>query len=303
MTELNMNMKQEYNKYMFPEGTVSIQQAVHEGTKILQEQKIENASYDSFALLADINGMDKTFYYMHGQDALSDDEYERFQHSIMLRAGHTPLQHILGKAYFYGYEYKVNSDVLIPRPDTEVLVEQVLKQVDESSRVLDICTGSGCIILTIAKEAGISQGTGIDISEAALKVAEENRKSLSAEQVTLLQGDLFQALPDEDQYKNYDLIVSNPPYIRSDVIPTLSEEVREHDPMLALDGFEDGLYFYRKIIESAAHYLKAEGWLMFEIGYDQARAVSNLMKEHGYTQVTTVKDLAGLDRVVTGRIG
>ena len=202
-----------------------------------------------------------------------------------------------------GYPFYVNEHVLIPRQDTEVLVEEALKLIKPGIEILDMCTGSGCILLSIlkmGKERYHLQnltGTGVDVSSEALKVAGQNLKRLGVEAI-FLQSDLFAEIGSE---KRYDMIVSNPPYIRTAVIEELQEEVRLHDPYIALDGKEDGLFFYRKIIAESRNHLKYGGSLLFEIGYDQGEAVSQMMKTNGYQDIFIKKDLAGLDRVVAGR--
>ena len=283
------------------ETNISVGYAVKLGTAYLQEHNIENAAYDSFALFASITGMSRTDYFMKTDEVLSDEILCEYEKCIRLRAEHIPLQHIIGKAYFYGREFQVNQNVLIPRPDTEILVEQTLQILKEENSVLDMCTGSGCIILTLALENKLKKAIGVDLSLDALEVAKKNYNQLQAENVDFIQSDLFTELNGVYDHA-FDLIVSNPPYIRSDVIPTLSEEVRLHDPMLALDGFDDGLYFYRKITEAAPAYLKKGGWLMYEIGYDQGKDVSEMMKISGFEDISVIQDLAGLDRVVRGRL-
>lgn len=292
----------------------SVAEAVKAGAAFLQKNKIENADYDSFALLSDLNGMSRTDYYLKGSEVLQEDVCSLFVERVAQRAKHVPLQHIIGKAYFYGYEFYVNSDVLIPRQDTEVLVEEALKVLRNDNaiadskagdvkkmRVLDMCTGSGCILLTLALQVSLESGFGVDLSDKALQAAAKNCRKLHAEHVEFIESDIFKNV-DVQKYGNLDLLISNPPYIRSDVIPTLSDEVRLHDPMMALDGFEDGLYFYREITAKAPQYLKKGGWLMYEIGCDQGNEVLELMKLSGFENVSVVKDLAGLDRVVRGRL-
>lgn len=279
---------------------LTISEAVKKGALKLKQCGIENADYDSFALLSEINGMDKTYYLLNGEKELSEEEQRCFFSYITRRSLHEPLQHILGKAYFYGFEFLVNSDVLIPRQDTEILVDEVLKVCNKETVIADMCTGSGCIILSVALIGGIKKGIGIDISKKALEVAQVNRKSLSAKNVEFICSDLFEDI--ELQEHSIDVLVSNPPYIATKEIEELSEEVRLHDPILALDGHEDGLHFYRKITEQSKRYLKQGGWLFYEIGYDQSEAVEKLMRAAGYQQVCTVKDLAGHDRVVKGRL-
>ena len=190
----------------------------------------------------------------------------------------------------------MNEHVLIPRFDTEILVEEVMKELHDGFSILDMCTGSGCILLSLLKYSNNCSGVGVDISENALAVAKENQKRLGLD-ASFVQSDLFEQITGK-----YDIIVSNPPYIRSDVIPTLMEEVRLHEPVLALDGTEDGLFFYRKIVKESTDYLNGGGWLFFEIGYDQGEAVKKLMEENGFKNVKVVKDYAGLDRVVLGNI-
>lgn len=290
-------------KMMKSEEKLTLAGVVRSAAAHLAECGVENAEYDSFALMSAVNGMDRTYYLVHGRDPVKQEEYERFAEYVRRRCGREPLQHILGKAYFFGHEFKVNSNVLVPRPDTEILVEEALKVIENGSVVLDMCTGSGCIILTLALEKHLKRGIGVDISEKALKVAEQNCKSLLAENVDFVLGDLFENV--EECFKageKADVIVSNPPYIPTAVINGLSDEVRLHDPMLALDGHDDGLHFYRKITSQAAAYLKSGGYLLYEIGHDQSEQVEKLMNEAGFEEVSTVKDLAGLDRVVKGRL-
>lgn len=280
-----------------------LSKAVHEGAQRLRESGIDHADFDSFALMSAVNGMDRTYYLLHGNEGVSEEDYQKFSAYIDRRCNHEPLQHILGKAYFFGYEFQVNGDVLVPRPDTEILVEEALKVTDGDSSVLDLCTGSGCIILTLALERHLKRGLGADVSEKALAVAKENARRLSVENVAFVQSDLFDGLQEYFLKEGLaDVIVSNPPYIRTDVISELSEEVRLHDPLLALDGHGDGLYFYREITQQAGRYLKQGGYLLYEIGHDQSEAVEELLREAGFKEISTIKDLAGLDRVVKGRL-
>ena len=220
-------------------------------------------------------------------------EYERV---LEKRAEHIPLQYITGEQEFMGMKFKVNSNVLIPRQDTEVLVEEVLKELEPDMEVLDLCTGSGCILLSILKNAPTVRGTGSDVSKQAILVAKENAKlhGLEAEWV---RGNLF-----DNVSGCFDVIVSNPPYIPQGQIPALMPEVQLFEPLQALDGGEDGLDFYRKIAALAPDYLKEGGLLFFEIGCDQAEDVERIMEEQGFAELSVVKDLAGLDRVVWGRL-
>lgn len=284
-------------------GVVTLASAVREGTALLKNHQIENADYDSFAIMSEINGMDRTYYYLHADEQVPTCDYNLFQQNIKKRASHIPLQHILGKAYFYGYEFQVNENVLVPRQDTEVLVEEVLKVATDNSSIVDMCTGSGCIVLTLALKRRLKEGIGVDVSKKALEVAQNNCQRLQADNVRFMRSDLFSHFEEAGIPKNqFDVIVSNPPYIRTDVIATLSDEVKLHDPMIALDGYEDGLFFYRKITKSSVEFLRTGGWLMYEIGYDQAKDVSAMMRDAGFKDISTVKDYSGLDRVVKGRL-
>ena len=279
---------------MMIQENLTISGAVREGAKRLKQCGIENADYDSYALLSEINGMDRTYYLMNGSKLLTRVEQERFFDYIERRSGHEPLQHILGRTFFYGHEFKVSPDVLIPRPDTEVLVEQVLKVCTDGMTVVDMCTGSGCIPISLKLRNPQIVIEGADISEEALKVAEKNAKKLGVSG-KWIQTDMF-----ENITGTFDMITSNPPYIPTKVIEELEAEVRLHDPYEALDGKEDGLYFYRILAEKVPEYLTDGGWLVMEIGYDQSADVEKLLKETGFEQVSTQKDLAGLDRVVCG---
>lgn len=284
--------------------TLTLKQLYKVGTVKLAEEGIEEFSLDAWYLLEYVTGVSKAMYFAEPERAVSEENADRYIDCIRRRAAHIPLQHITGEQEFMGYPFCVNEHVLIPRQDTEILVEEAIQVMRPKMKVLDMCTGSGCIVLSILKMCREKyymkdlQGIGADVSEEALKVARENGRRLGVP-VTWIQSDLFAKIPEEEKY---DVIVSNPPYIETAVIDTLQEEVRLHDPYIALDGKEDGLYFYRRIISEAGKYLKTQGKLMFEIGCDQAEAVEELMKNAGYEQITVKKDLAGLDRVVYGTL-
>lgn len=284
--------------------TLTLKQLYKVGTVKLAEEGIEEFSLDAWYLLEYVTGVSKAMYFAEPERAVSEENADRYIDCIRRRAAHIPLQHITGEQEFMGYPFCVNEHVLIPRQDTEILVEEAIQVMRPKMKVLDMCTGSGCIVLSILKMCREKyymtdfQGIGADVSEEALKVARENGRRLGVP-VTWIQSDLFAKIPEEEKY---DVIVSNPPYIETAVIDTLQEEVRLHDPYIALDGKEDGLYFYRRIISEAGKYLKTQGKLMFEIGCDQAEAVEEFMKNAGYEQITVKKDLAGLDRVVYGTL-
>ena len=267
------------------------------GVERLAAAGIEEAKLDARLLLEELCGTDRNDLLVHGDRPVTEQQENSYVNYIELRSRHIPLQHITGYQEFMGLRFKVTPDVLIPRQDTETLVEEVLKNLHDGMRILDLCTGSGCILLSLLRYSNDCVGIGADLSKKALKVAEENAGSLGLT-AEFVQGDLFEPVTGK-----FEIIASNPPYIPSNVIPTLMEEVREHDPLMALDGKEDGLYFYREITGKASEYLYPGGMLFLEIGCEQAEAVTELMKNAGYRDVTVCKDLAGLDRVVSGRYG
>ena len=267
------------------------------GVERLAAAGIEEAKLDARLLLEELCGTDRNDLLVHGDRPVTEQQEKSYVNQIELRSRHIPLQHIMGYQEFMGLRFKVTPDVLIPRQDTETLVEEVLKNLHDGMRILDLCTGSGCILLSLLRYSNDCVGVGADLSKKALAVAEENAGALEL-MAEFVQGDLFEPVTGK-----FEIIVSNPPYIPSNVIPTLMEEVREHDPLMALDGKEDGLYFYREITGQAGEYLYPGGMLFLEIGCEQAEAVTELMKNAGYRDVTVCKDLAGLDRVVSGRYG
>lgn len=277
---------------------LEIQAAYREGCKRLEAAKVPDAGLDAWYLLEYVTGISRAFYYGHPEYEISEEEEERYFSYIGKRRARVPLQHLTGEQEFMGLPFHVNEHVLIPRQDTEILVETALERKLPGMKILDMCTGSGCILVSLLKYKplkGIS-GVGCDISSEALLTAERNAKRHCVD-AAFLQGDLFEALPERERF---DLIVSNPPYIPAADIEGLMEEVRVHDPRIALDGKEDGLFFYRRIVKESIGYIKKGGWLLFETGCGQAEAVSAMMREQGYAGVSVKKDLAGLDRVVYG---
>lgn len=271
------------------------------GVEELKEAAIAEAALDARLLLEYICHTDRNALLVHGDSERSPLEEEFYKITIAKRKGHIPLQHITGEQEFMGLIFRVNEHTLIPRQDTEILVEEAMRYLGDGMRILDMCTGSGCILLSLLKYSNECEGIGVDISENALLVAKENAKRLRLD-ATFLNGDLFEPLEgfvsERTSDRLFDIIISNPPYIASDVIPTLMPEVREHEPIMALDGTEDGLYFYRKIIEKAPSYMRKGAMLFLEIGYDQGAAVGSLLKERGFEKIEVLKDYAGLDRVV-----
>ena len=310
------------------------------GRERLRRAGVPEADLDAWYLLEYVTGLGRASYLMEPDREMTGQQSLRYEECISKREQRVPLQHITGEQEFMGLTFRVDENVLIPRQDTEILVEQALEilkkgQLPRSGgklHILDLCTGSGCILLSVLHYAdkcdtgrynagqcdpgmhdagkhdagkhdagdpadmpGDIEGTGADISEKALSIAGQNADALGI-RAKFIRGDLF-----ENIRGKYGMILSNPPYIRSAEIDALQEEVRLHDPREALDGREDGLYFYRRITDEAREHLLPGGWLIFEIGYDQAEDVSGMMRSAGYAEVRVKKDLAGLDRVVYGR--
>ena len=278
---------------------MTYRECYEKGCHILNEAGIEESTLDARLLLEAVCGTDRNDLLAHGEQPVMSQAEEKYLNWIRQRAEHIPLQQLTGEQDFMGLTFSVNEHVLIPRQDTEILVEEVLKKLHDRMRILDMCTGSGCILLSLMHYSNDCEGLGVDLSAEALEVAGQNVLKVltpeKAEHAHFLQSDLFEKVEGK-----FEIIVSNPPYIASAEVEKLMPEVRDHEPRMALDGTEDGLYFYRRIIEEAGKHLVSSGMLFFEIGYDQGQAVSELMRAQGYREVQVVQDYAGLDRVVLG---
>lgn len=278
---------------------MTYRECYEQGCRTLQAAGIEEAALDARLLLEAVCGTDRNDLLVHGEQPVAPEAEEKYLNWIRQRAEHIPLQQLTGEQGFMGLTFSVNEHVLIPRQDTEILVEEVLKELHDGMRVLDMCTGSGCILLSLLHYSNDCEGLGVDLSAEALEVAGRNVLKVltpeKAEHAHFLQSDLFEKVEGK-----FEIIVSNPPYIASAEVEKLMPEVRDHEPRMALDGTENGLYFYRRIIEEAGKHLVSSGMLFFEIGYDQGQAVSELMRTEGYCDVQVVQDYAGLDRVVFG---
>lgn len=280
---------------------MKLREALREGSRFLKDCGIPDAEIDAWYLLEHLLGseergpINRAWYFLHCEEEMDEEAYEKYRALLEQRGSHIPLQHLTGVQEFMGLEFLVSSQVLIPRQDTEILVEEAERVIEPGMQVLDLCTGSGCVLLSLLHRIPGLLGTGCDLSGEALEVARKNagRLQLTAK---FRQGDLFG--PVEGRY---DVIVSNPPYIPTKEILALDREVRCHDPFLALDGREDGLHFYRRLAKESPGYLVPGGWLLLEIGCDQAEAVTGLLSAAGFRDISVVKDLAGLDRVVKGR--
>lgn len=266
------------------------------GEKALNVAGIVDAKNDAWLLLTYVCKIDRTFYYIHMDDEMPMDSFKEYEFVIRKRAEHVPLQYITGEQEFFGLLFRVDPSVLIPRQDTESLVEEAIKFARPGMKIMDMCTGSGCILISVMKNVPEIEGIGYDISKKALSVAKENAR-LNGVNALFEKSDLF-----ENVTEKYDMIISNPPYIPSNDILTLMPEVGQFEPIEALDGMEDGLYFYRKIVMEAYHHLNEGGMLLFEIGYDQGQAVSSMMGHAGFKDVKVIKDLAHNDRIVTGHL-
>ena len=283
---------------------MTLKQLLEEGVRNLEAANVPDARVDAWLLLSYVFGIGRVDYLVHPQAPAGEDPARKYRECIARRAEHVPLQHITGEQEFMGFSFRVNEHVLIPRQDTEILVETVLENISREVSVLDMCTGSGCILLSVMGMKRCRFGHGADLSEQALLVARETEdrvrrqadsRCLSQDEpkISWIKSDLFENIHDR-----YDIIVSNPPYIPSQQIETLMPEVKSHEPVMALDGREDGLEFYRRIVQDAPGYLNPGGMLFFEIGWDQARDVSRILKDRGFCRIHVKKDLAGLDRVV-----
>ena len=280
---------------------LSLKEVLKLGKDLLEAKGVENAKGDALELINVVKPVSQTDILLNGKMTFSEDEVKRIEKLFELRAKRVPLQHILGKAYFYGREFKVNEDVLIPRFDTEILVEEVLKDVSKHSlekiKIIDMCTGSGCIAISLGLESVNLDILGVDISKKALEVAELNKKDLKAKNVKFMESDLFTKVEGK-----FDILVSNPPYIDISELKNLSPEVADHDPHLALFAKDRGLYFYKAISCKARDYLNEKGKVFFEIGYNQAVDVMKIMEDNGYRDIRLIKDYGGNDRLIIGKI-
>lgn len=275
---------------------ILVRDIINKAQNTLEAAGIADSQVDSWLLAEFVFGITRAKYYANMQMTVDGKSAEKYNELVNQRAGHIPLQHLVGTQEFMGLTFKVNENVLIPRQDTELLVENVVDCLGNGKRtVLDMCTGSGCIAVSIDRLSKDSKVTAVDISEKALEVAQENNRFNNAN-VTFIQSDLFTNVTGR-----YDIIVSNPPYIRTDEIPKLMEEVKSHEPVMALDGMEDGLYFYKKICNEASDYLNDNGKIFFEIGYDQGDDVSEILRQNRFCNIEVLKDLSGNDRVVIAR--
>ena len=275
------------------------------GLQKLSAAGISEAALDARLLLEFITGHDRNTLLAHPDTPVSDEDNARYDALLEKRASHVPLQQLTGSVGFMGIDFIVNDKVLIPRPDSECLVEEAMRFTHDGSDILDLCTGSGCLILSLMHYKNNCRGVGVDISGDALMIARRNAEALEASgglnggTVSFIEGDMFETA-NKDQ--KFDVIISNPPYIRSSDIENLMPEVRDHEPKIALDGGDDGLTFYRRIAAGAPSHLSRDGMVFCEIGYDQAEDVTAILSTAGFCDITIIRDYAGNDRVVTAKI-
>ena len=276
-----------------------------EGRRILEQAGLPDAALDARFLLEEVCGTNLQTLLVFPEKKVTEEEVNQYRAFIQRRKDREPTAMILGEWDFMGLTFRLNKSTLIPEQDTEVLVETALEELKRRGigeaplRILDLCTGSGCILLSLLHELRNAGGLGTDLSEEALEAARENAVRLGLqERAAFRQGDLWEPVGDE----RFDLIVSNPPYVPTEVIPTLEPEVRCGEPYAALDGGEDGLVFYRRIMREAAGHLKPSGIIIVESGFDEAPQIAALMQDQKLWGIRTVKDYGGLDRVVLGAL-
>lgn len=271
---------------------MNVKEAIKYGIDNLKN--IDDKSLKLRLILSHFMNVEKNYLITHDDEELSDEIEEKYKQGIEKLSKDVPLQYITNTQEFYGMKFKVNENVLIPRYDTEILIEETLKRAKNQYKILDMCTGSGIIAITLAKNVEKANVFACDISLEALRVAKENNELHNAN-VKFINSNLFENIEE----KNFDIIVSNPPYITEKEMQELENQVKK-EPELALYGGVDGLDFYRKITENAKEYLKKEGLLIFEIGYKQKEDVSKILIENKFKNIKCVKDLQGLDRVIIG---
>ena len=267
---------------------------IDEGKRIIDSNE---GTIEATLLLEHVLHTDKNEFFLHPDRDVSEEEAKSFLELATRRSQGEPVQYIIGFAPFYGLEFKVTPSVLIPRFDTEVLVEEALDVIKDGDKVLDLCTGSGCIAVTVKKYKPNAAVYASDISLDAIEIAKENAEANNTD-ITFIQSDLL-----NDAAHDLDVIISNPPYIKTSVIEGLDDIVKNHEPYLALNGGNDGLDYYRRIVADAALHLKKGGRLMMEIGYDQGEDLRTLLKDTGYLSIEIKKDLSGNDRVAVAVFG
>jgi release factor glutamine methyltransferase len=277
--------------------TISIGAALREAAKTLDHAGVAEARREASSLLAHVMQKDRTFLISHAEDLLADTKLQEFEAAVARRANGEPSQYITGVQDFYGRSFRVTADVLIPRPETELLVEAALEVMDENARICDVGTGSGCIAVTLLCERADARAVAADVSQAALAVALENAIANGVERRIVLEvSDCFASFDPKTQ--QFDLIVSNPPYVSAAALPGLQREVRDYEPLVALSPGGDGLTVIRRLLTEAPAFLKDNGHLIFEIGFDQGEAVRELINPTVWSLKQILPDLQGIPRIV-----
>lgn len=282
---------------------LKVGELLKQGYEILKSVEIESYQLDCELLLGKVIEKDRLFMLLNRNYEVSYEEKKQYLELIEKRKRRMPIKYMLEECEFMGIPFYVKEGVLIPRPDTEILVESAIDEINKNgfNSVCDVCCGSGVIGISTAKFIENIKVKSCDISDTAFEVTVENINRLSlGDRVEVFKSDLLDYFMNKDE--KFDMIISNPPYIRKDVIETLMEDVKDYEPYEALCGGEDGLYFYRKIILQSVQLLNNGGILIFEIGYDQKDEVSNILKENGFVEISCITDLAGKDRVVKGKL-
>jgi release factor glutamine methyltransferase len=277
--------------------TVSIAEALRQASRALDQAGVAEARREAGSLLSHVIARDRTFLISHAEDLLGDDEWRRFGDAVERRRAGEPTQYITGVQDFYGRSFRVTPDVLIPRPETELLVEAALGVMGADAVVCDVGTGSGCIAVTLLCERSEARAVAVDVSEAALEVARLNARALSVEErIEFVRSDCFDEL--KPAAARFDLIVSNPPYVSASMLPGLQREVRDHEPKIALSPGADGLSVIRRLLTDAPQFIRGHGHLIMEIGFDQGEKVQALIDKTVWTLQTIVPDLQGIPRIV-----
>ena len=276
--------------------TVSIAEALRQASRVLDQAGVADARREAGSLLSYGIGRDRTFLISHAEDLLDENEWIRFEDAVVRRAAGEPSQYITGVQDFFGRAFRVTPDVLIPRPETELLVEAALEVMNVNAVVCDVGTGSGCIAVTLLRERNEARAIAIDVSEAALEVARQNARELLVEdRVEFVLSDLFSELKNE---RKFDLIISNPPYVSTNMLPGLQREVRDHEPLVALSPGADGLSVIRRLVVEAPEFIRSNGHLLFEIGFDQGEVVKELINPNVWELRQIRPDLQGIPRIV-----
>ena len=277
--------------------SVSIAEALRQASRALDHAGVAEARREAGSLLSHVIGKDRTFLISHAEDQIGEDEWERFSAAVARREAGEPTQYITGVQDFFGRAFRVTPDVLIPRPETELLVEAALEVMEANAVVCDVGTGSGCIAVTLLCERSDARAVAVDVSEAALEVAWQNARALSVEErIELVRSDCFDEL--KPAAARFDLIVSNPPYVSANMLSGLQREVRDHEPKIALSPGPDGLSVIRRLLTDAPQFIRGHGHLIMEIGFDQGERVEQLIDKNVWTLQTIVPDLQGIPRIV-----